>query len=101
MADLALEDFEKIEIKSEGISESNLEMMYQLAGSYEMLFSKVARKYKELGLKDKTLSEKDMKDYILNEYTFLKRPLIIVDHEIFIGNSKKVVEAAKMAIKRK
>jgi arsenate reductase len=32
---------------------------------------------------------------ILDEYTFLKRPVIIIDQEIFIGNSKKSVEALK------
>jgi len=44
------------------------------------------------------LNEKDYRKYILLEYTFLKRPVIIVDNEIFIGNSKKTVAAAKAAI---
>lgn len=66
-----------------------------MAGSYEVLFSKVAQKYRALGLDKRTLSEEDHKKYILEEYTFLKRPVIIMDDKIFIGNSKNTVAAAK------
>ncbi len=92
------EEFEYQDIKTEKITEEQLEAMKVLAGSYEQLFSKVARKYKELGLKDKTLSEEDCKNYILEEYTFLKRPVFLVDGRIFIGNSKKNVEALSKAL---
>jgi len=91
-------DFEFQEIKSDPITESQLEEMHQLSKSYEALFSKRAMKYKELGLKDKNLSEEDIKKYILSDYTFLKRPVAIIDDEIFIGNSKKNVEALKNRI---
>ena len=46
----------------------------------------------------KELSEQDYKDLILDHYTFLKRPVIIYNDKIFIGNSKKTVAAAKAAI---
>ncbi len=84
------------DIKTERITESQLEEMKLLAGSYEALFSKRAMKYKALGLKDKSLVESDFKNYILEEYTFLKRPVIIVDDEIFVGNSKSNIEEAKV-----
>jgi len=32
---------------------------------------------------------------ILEEYSFLKRPVIFIDDEIFVGNAKKVDAAAK------
>ena len=67
--------------------------MRSLSGSYESLFSRVARKYKELGLKNKNLTEDDYRQYILDEYTFLKRPVFVVDDQIFIGNAKKNLEA--------
>ncbi len=82
-------------IKEEKITASQLEEMAQLSGSYESLFSRRALKYKALGLKDKQLSEEDYRNYILEEYTFLKRPVIIIDDTIFVGNSKKVVEAVR------
>ncbi|MBI9035892.1 MAG: hypothetical protein JEZ03_15630 [Bacteroidales bacterium] len=85
--------FEMQDIKTEQITEEQLAQMAQMAGSYEALFSRVARKYKELNLKEKSLSEVDFKNFILEEYTFLKRPVVIVENQIFIGNSKKNVEA--------
>lgn len=83
-------------IKTEKITEAQLDEMKTLAGSYEALFSKRAMKYKALGLKEMNLVEEDFKRYILEEYTFLKRPVIIVSDEIFVGNSKKVVAQAKV-----
>jgi len=85
--------FDKQDIKTEKITPEQLEQMKELAGSYESLFSRVARKYKSLGLKEKALTEEDYKKYILEEYTFLKRPVFIIDNEIFIGNSKKNIQA--------
>lgn len=88
-------DFELQDIKNEEITVKQLEYMKSLAGSYEVLFSKRAKLYKEMDLKNQELSERDYKQYILQHYTFLSRPVIIIDNEIFIGNSKKTVEAAR------
>lgn len=84
-------DFKQHEIKTEKITASQLEEMKDLAGSYEALFNKRARLYKERGLKNKTLSEEDFKKLILEHYTFLKRPVFVLENEIFIGNSKKTI----------
>ena len=92
MKDLPLEDFELQNIKVDKITVSQLEEMHHLSGSYESLFSRRSMKYKSLGLGALNLSEEDYKKYILEEYTFLKRPVFIVDDEIFIGNSKKEIE---------
>ena len=85
--------FEFQDIKSNKITVEQIEEMKNLSGSYESLFSRKAMKYKSMGLKEKVLSETDYKKLILDEYTFLKRPVFIIDNEIFIGNSKKVIEA--------
>lgn len=85
-------------IREEKITAKQLEEMKKLAGSYEALFSRRALKYKELGLKDKQLTEEDFKNYILEEDTFLKRPVTILNDRIFIGNDKKTVEALKKAL---
>ncbi|MDO3693818.1 ArsC/Spx/MgsR family protein [Wenyingzhuangia sp. chi5] len=90
---LNLDGFEIQEIKSNPVNAEQLQEMYALTNSYEELFNKRARLYKEQGLKDKNLSEEDYKNYILSEYTFLKRPVAIIENEIFVGNSKKTVEA--------
>ncbi|WP_299466246.1 arsenate reductase family protein [uncultured Microscilla sp.] len=100
MSEVGVDDgFEQQNIKTEKITEEQLAEMHQLAGSYEALFSRVSRKYKELGLKDKTLGEDDYKQYILDEYTFLKRPVFIIGDDIFIGNSKKNVAALAEKLK--
>jgi arsenate reductase len=92
------DDFEFQDIKEQEITVKQLEAMQQLSGSYEALFSKRAKLYKEMGLKDQKLTEKDFKHYILEHYTFLSRPVVIYNEQIFIGNSPKTVEAAKKAI---
>ncbi len=95
LLELDTEGFELIDIKTKGISETEVDEMKRLAGSYESLFSRRAMKYKSMGLASKELHESDYKQLILEEYTFLKRPVIVDGESIFIGNSKKVVEAAK------
>lgn len=93
-----LEGFELQDIKTEAMTAAQVEEMKNLAGSYEALFSKRARLFRQLGLHEKELSEADFKKLILEHYTFLKRPVIFVNNQIFIGNSKKAIEAAKAAI---
>lgn len=91
--------FEMQDIKFEKITPAQLNQMKNMIGSYEALFSRRALKYKELGLKDKKLSEEDYRKYILQEYTFLKRPIIIVGDKIFAGNEKRTIEALKKVVK--
>lgn len=86
------------DIKAEPITTTQLDEMYALSGSYEALFSKRSKLYKEMGLKDQSLSEKDFRYYILEHYTFLSRPVFIINEKIFIGNSKKNIEAVKHAL---
>ena len=91
-------DFEMQEIKSGPITEKQLDIMAKLAGSYEALFSRIAIKFRGWGLNEMDLTEKDYRKYILQEYTFLKRPVIIIGKQIFIGNSPKNIAAAKLAM---
>lgn len=86
------------DIKTSPITEEQIDAMKALAGSYEALFSRVAMKYRSLGLHEKKLTEKDYRKYILQEYTFLKRPVMVNGKEIFIGNAAKVVQAAKASL---
>ncbi|MCF8321649.1 MAG: arsenate reductase [Flavobacterium sp.] len=77
------------DIKQNPISEQELEEMYLLSGSYEALFSKKAQLYKSMDLKNKSLTEADFKRLILEHYTFLSRPVFIINNQIFIGNSQQ------------
>ena len=95
LKDLQLKEkgFDLQDIKTKKITAAQLAEMKNKAGSYEALFSRVAMKYKALGLKDKQLSETAYKEHILEEYTFLKRPVILYKDQIFVGNAKKTIEA--------
>lgn len=87
------------DIKTEPITVEQLQDMKEKAGSYDALFSKIARKYKAMGLNERKLTENEMKRYILEEYTFLKRPVILINDKIYIGNSKSTIENAKIDLK--
>lgn len=77
------------DIRQNPITEQQLDEMYQLSGSYEALFSRKAQLYKSMDLKSKNLIEADYKNYILEHYTFLSRPVFIIEGKIYIGNSQK------------
>ena len=91
--------FEMQDIRTQKITPKQLEEMKRMTGSYESLFSRRAIMYREMGLKDKQLKEEDYRDLILQQDTFLKRPVVIIGDKIFVGSEKKTVEALKKAIK--
>jgi arsenate reductase len=95
---ISAEKFTLQDIKTEIITASQLDELKKMAGSYEALFSRVALKYRAMGLDKEILTESDYRKYILSEYTFLKRPVIVCGKQLFIGNSKKTVAAAKAAL---
>lgn len=95
LKEINLAGFEKQEIKANPISVKQLEKLFQLSKSYEALFNKRAKLYKSMDLKNQDLTETDYRQYLLDEYTFLKRPVFVVDDTIFIGNSPKEIERLK------
>ncbi len=98
LKEVNLDGFEKQEIKGHPVTVHQLDEMYTISKSYENLFNKRAKLYKSMDLKNQKISEADYRQYILDEYTFLKRPVFIVDDEIFIGNNKKEIERLKAFI---
>ena len=92
------DDFEKQDIKFDKITTEQIEYLATKTGTYEALFSKRSRQFRARGLHEQNLSEEDYKQLILEEYTFLKRPVIIIGESVFVGNAKKVVEAAQEAL---
>ncbi len=94
-----MKEFEKQEIKTQPITASQLRMMRDLAGSYDAVFSRNAIKYRQMNLKEKSLSENGIRDLILREYTFLKRPVVIVEDKIFIGHQEETIRAIEKALK--
>ena len=95
LKEMNLTGYELQEIKSNPITVSQLDDLFKLTNNYEVLFNKRAKKYRQMDLKSQELSEKDYRQLILDEYTFLKRPIIINKTEIFIGNTKKRISFVK------
>ncbi len=88
------QDFELQDIKTEPITEEQLDFLKEKVGSYENLFSRRAMKYRSMKLNEKELSEDDYRSLILDEYTFLKRPVVVIDGDVFVGSAKKAVQGA-------
>lgn len=86
------------EIKSKPLTDQEVDAIAEKAGSYEAVFSKRARKYRELGLNNQQLEESDFRKYLLTDYTFLKRPVLETQSSAIAGNSKKSVEMMREEI---
>jgi arsenate reductase len=82
------------ELKSKPITAHELEALVTRSGSYESLFNRRSKLYTSMGLKHEVLQEKDYRHYILDHYSFLKRPVLVIDDKIYIGNSKNEIEGA-------
>ena len=98
LKELNQSDFVLQDLKVNPVTDEQLSDMFLLTASYEALFNKRAQKYKSMGLKEKNLTELDFKNLILEEYTFLKRPVFLIDDIIFVGNSKKVITSLKACL---
>ncbi len=82
------------DIKEQPLTAAQLDEMHEMTGSYEVLFSRRAKLYKEMGLMTENLTESDFRRYILEHYTFLNRPVLLIDGKIIVGNSPKAVQQA-------
>tara|TARA_R110002012_G_scaffold16968_3_gene64733 strand:+ start:36257 stop:36655 length:399 start_codon:yes stop_codon:yes gene_type:complete len=92
MGQLDLESFDRIDIKNNPLTEPQLLELYAITESYEELFNKRAIKFRQQGLNKEELTENKYKKLLLEEYTFLKRPVFLINGELFLGNAKKTVE---------
>ncbi len=93
--ELVEKGFELQNVKEQSIDETILDELVKVSGDYESLFNRRSVLYRERNLKEQVLTEDDYKKLLLEHYSFLKRPVIQVGEQFFIGNSKKTIEAAK------
>jgi len=92
------DSFEKQDIKTEPITEEQVESLYAHTKSYEALVNKRARKLKAALEANPVENDADYKKLLLTDYTFLKRPVFEIDGNLFVGNSPKTVAAIKAAL---
>ena len=85
-------DIKKRNIKEEPLAREEIERLAKMLGGATNLFSRRSTKYRELGLKDKTLSENEMLDLMAGEYTFLKRPIIVAGNKAIAGFFERIYD---------
>lgn len=73
------------DIKEEPLSRKEVEKLAQMLGGADELFSRRAVKYREMKLNERDLSEEEMIDLMANEYTFLKRPILVKNGKAMAG----------------
>lgn len=96
IAELPLtQDVEMIDIKKNPITQNQLTDLYQATGSYVELINKRAQLFKKRLIDTQNISEETAKKLLLEHYTFLKRPVLVYQNRVFIGNSKATIAGAK------
>ncbi|MBM3442135.1 MAG: arsenate reductase [Bacteroidetes bacterium] len=86
------------DIKVRPILPEELDGLASIIGGYEPLFSRRAIQYKTRGLAGQSLTEADYRRYILEDYTFLKRPVVVVGDGVFAGSERKTLEALRAVL---
>jgi|TARA_B110000240_G_scaffold60647_1_gene69061 arsenate reductase len=89
-----------IDVKKNPINSKGLEEVYLISKNYEDIFNKRALLFREVKKETKNITENTYKELILNHYSFLKRPILIIGNKLFIGNSKETVLKAKIELEK-
>ncbi len=80
-------------IKEDPLPRARIEELAQLVGGVDLLFSKRALKYREMKLNERNLSEDEMLDLMADEYTFIRRPVLVSGDFGLAGFAKKKYDA--------
>ena len=92
------DSIKQINIKENPITPEQLDVLFSKTKSYSALLNSRAQLLKKRRIKAAEVSEKKSKALILEHYSFLKRPVLIYQDEIFIGNAAVTIEAAQIAL---
>jgi len=84
-----IRNYELRDIKENPLSRVEVEKMAKMLGGASELFSKRAIKYREMKLNERELSNSEMLDLMTEEYTFLKRPILVIDGKAEAGFFEK------------
>lgn len=81
------------DIKDEPLTRKEVEGLAKMLGGPAELFSKRAVKYRELKLNEREVSRAEMLDLMTEEYTFLKRPIMVIGNHATAGFFEKSFES--------
>ena len=77
------------DIKGDPLTREEVEKLAKMVGGPENLFSKRAVKYREMKLGEREVSPAEMLDLMTDEYTFLKRPIMVIGNAAEAGFFEK------------
>lgn len=80
------------DVKEDQLSRKEIERLVGLVGGAEQLFSKRAMKYRSMGLNEMELEDEDLIRYMTEEYTFIRRPVLVSGEFAMAGFAKKKYE---------
>ena len=86
-------------VKEQMVTAEQLAFLYNYTNSYEQLINKRGRVYAQMMKREGAVfSEAVYKTLLENEYSCLKRPILIWDNTVFLGNAKATVAQMKAAL---
>ena len=84
-----IKDFQIRDIKENPLSRDEITKLSKMLGGEENLFSRRAVKYREMKLGERELDAAEMIDLMAGEYTFLKRPILVIEDKAIAGFFEK------------
>jgi arsenate reductase len=77
------------DLKGDPLDRKEVERLAKLVGGADELFSRRARKYRSMNLSERELSSDEMIQLMIDDYTFIKRPVLLCDKRALSGFSTK------------
>jgi arsenate reductase len=84
-----IKDFQTRDIKENPLSRDEIISLSKMLGGAENLFSRRTIKYRELKLAERELTAAEMIDLMTSDYTFLKRPVLVIADKAIAGFFEK------------
>ena len=85
-------EYEFINLKKEPLKKDELQSLVNQIG-LDVLVNKRGMKWRQLGLKDKDLSDDELFDVLLENQTMIKRPVLVKEQAILVGYDEDSFEA--------
>lgn len=93
------DDYEFQDVRKEPLTEEALDYLKELTGSYASFFDKRSKLCREREIDKKSLTEDDYKKLLLEHHSFLRKPIIVANDRVIVGNATKVIREARKYMK--